>query len=80
MAETIVSTTGVRTVACARRTGGHGSGAAGRTGRRVVTLGAAVAAGFGDGGLHGVLLSLGALVGEAAFSLLALPLLPGLGP
>ncbi|MFC5172558.1 DMT family transporter [Streptomyces mutomycini] len=46
----------------------------------VVTLGAAVAAGFGGGSLHGVLLSLGALVGEVAFSLLALPLLPKLGP
>ncbi|MFD3658917.1 DMT family transporter [Streptomyces sp. NPDC058620] len=46
----------------------------------VVTLGAAVAAGLGGGSLHGVLLSLGALVGEVAFSLLALPLLPKLGP
>ncbi|MEU1123814.1 DMT family transporter [Streptomyces sp. NPDC005899] len=46
----------------------------------VVTLGAAVAAGFGGGSLHGVLLSLGALAGEVAFSLLALPLLPKLGP
>ncbi|MFJ8751542.1 DMT family transporter [Streptomyces sp. NPDC102441] len=46
----------------------------------VVTLGAAVAAGFGGGSPHGLLLSLGALVGEVAFSLLALPLLPKLGP
>ncbi|MFE6037826.1 DMT family transporter [Streptomyces sp. NPDC056452] len=46
----------------------------------VVTLGAAVAAGLGGGSLHGVLLSLGALAGEVAFSLLALPLLPKLGP
>ncbi|MER5551995.1 DMT family transporter [Streptomyces sp. NPDC002793] len=46
----------------------------------VVTLGAAVAAGLGGGSPHGVLLSLGALVGEVAFSLLALPLLPLLGP
>ena len=46
----------------------------------VVTLGAAVAAGFGGGSLRGVLLSLGALAGEVAFSLLALPLLPKLGP
>ncbi|MET9595164.1 DMT family transporter [Streptomyces sp. NPDC006516] len=46
----------------------------------VVTLGAAVAAGFGGGSLRGVLLSVGALAGEVAFSLLALPLLPKLGP
>jgi drug/metabolite transporter (DMT)-like permease len=46
----------------------------------VVTLGTTVAAGLGGGNLHGVLLSLGALVGEVAFSLLALPLLPKLGP
>lgn len=47
----------------------------------VVTLGAAVAAGLGGhASLHGVLLSLGALAGEVAFSLLALPLLPKLGP
>ncbi|WP_406466228.1 DMT family transporter [Streptomyces sp. NBC_00111] len=46
----------------------------------VVTLGAAVAAGLGGGSLRGVLLSLGALGGEVAFSLLALPLLPKLGP
>jgi len=46
----------------------------------VVTLGAAVATGLGGGSLHGALLSIGALVGEVAFSLLALPLLPKLGP
>ncbi|MEV6261160.1 DMT family transporter [Streptomyces sp. NPDC051784] len=46
----------------------------------VVTLGAAVATGLGGGSLHGLLLSLGALAGEVAFSLLALPLLPKLGP
>lgn len=46
----------------------------------VVTLGAVVAAGFGGGSLRGVLLSLGALAGEVAFSLLALPLLPKIGP
>src|SRR4051812_39436388 len=46
----------------------------------VVTLGAGIAAGFGGGSLHGVLLATGALAGEVAFSLLALPLLPKLGP
>ncbi|MFS0695947.1 DMT family transporter [Streptomyces nitrosporeus] len=46
----------------------------------VVTLGAAVSAGLGGGSPHGVLLSLGALTGEVAFSLLAIPLLPRLGP
>ncbi|MEU3555639.1 DMT family transporter [Streptomyces fragilis] len=46
----------------------------------VVTLGAAVAAGLGGGSPRGVLLSLGALAGEVAFSLLALPLLPRIGP
>ncbi|MEW1861324.1 DMT family transporter [Streptomyces sp. NPDC088194] len=46
----------------------------------VVTVGAAVAAGFGGGSPRGVLLSLGALAGEVAFSLIALPLLPKLGP
>ncbi|WP_299535858.1 DMT family transporter [uncultured Streptomyces sp.] len=46
----------------------------------VVTLGAALAAGFGGGSPRGLLLSLGALAGEVAFSLLALPLLPKLGP
>ncbi|MET7460164.1 DMT family transporter [Nonomuraea sp. NPDC005501] len=46
----------------------------------VVALGAAVAAGLGSGSLTGLLLSLGALAGEVAFSLLAIPLLPKLGP
>ncbi|MFG3706092.1 DMT family transporter [Micromonospora sp. NPDC047670] len=46
----------------------------------VVALGAAVAAGLGSGSLMGLLLSLGALAGEVAFSLLAIPLLPKLGP
>jgi drug/metabolite transporter (DMT)-like permease len=46
----------------------------------VVALGAAVAAGLGSGSLKGLLLSLGALAGEVAFSLLAVPLLPKLGP
>lgn len=45
----------------------------------IVTLGAAAAAGFGGGSLLGVLLALGALAGEVAFSLLAVPLLPKLG-
>ena len=46
----------------------------------VVALGAAVAAGLGSGNLPGLLLSLGALACEVAFSLLAVPLLPKLGP
>jgi drug/metabolite transporter (DMT)-like permease len=46
----------------------------------VVALGTAVAAGLGTGGVTGLLLSLGALAGEVAFSLLAVPLLPRLGP
>ncbi|MGW5259861.1 DMT family transporter [Microbispora sp. NPDC004025] len=46
----------------------------------VVALGAAVAAGLGSGSPTGLLLSLGALAGEVAFSLLAVPLLPKLGP
>ncbi|MFC8599300.1 DMT family transporter [Isoptericola sp. NPDC057191] len=46
----------------------------------VVALGTAVAAGLGSGSLTGLLLSLGALAGEVAFSLLAVPLLPRLGP
>ncbi|MFD7431591.1 DMT family transporter [Streptomyces sp. NPDC059818] len=46
----------------------------------VVALGAAVAAGLGSGSPTGLLLSLGALAGEVAFSLLAIPLLPRLGP
>ncbi|AIS02268.1 DMT family transporter [Streptomyces glaucescens] len=46
----------------------------------VVALGTAVAAGLGSGSVKGLLLSLGALAGEVAFSLLAVPLLPRLGP
>lgn len=45
----------------------------------VVTSGVVVAAGFGGASLHGVLLSIGALLCEVAFSLLAVPLLPKLG-
>ncbi|WP_218957377.1 DMT family transporter [Streptomyces sp. UH6] len=46
----------------------------------VVALGTAVAAGLGSGSMTGFLLALGALAGEVAFSLLAVPLLPKLGP
>ncbi|MDL4815756.1 DMT family transporter [Actinomadura opuntiae] len=46
----------------------------------VVAAGAALASGFGGGSLRGLLLSLGALGGEMCFSLLAVPLLPALGP
>lgn len=46
----------------------------------VVALGAAVAGGLGSGSPTGFLLALGALAGEVAFSLLAIPLLPKLGP
>ncbi|MGI8330661.1 DMT family transporter [Actinomadura scrupuli] len=46
----------------------------------VVTCGAVLATGLGGGGLTGSLLALGALAGEAGFSLLAVPLLPRLGP
>ncbi|MGX1135604.1 drug/metabolite transporter (DMT)-like permease [Streptomyces glaucescens] len=46
----------------------------------VVALGTAVAAGLGSGSVRGLLLSLGALAGEVAFSLMAVPLLPKLGP
>jgi drug/metabolite transporter (DMT)-like permease len=46
----------------------------------VVTVGAAVVQGVGDTTLAGFLLSLGALAGEALFSLLAVSLLPRLGP
>jgi drug/metabolite transporter (DMT)-like permease len=45
-----------------------------------VTVGAAVVQGVGDATLAGLLLSLGALAGEALFSLLAVSLLPRLGP
>ena len=46
----------------------------------VVAAGAAVSNGLGGGSLRGLLLSLGALAGEVCFSLLAIPLLPKLGP
>ncbi|GAA3442225.1 DMT family transporter [Planomonospora venezuelensis] len=45
----------------------------------VVVAGATVATGLGSGDLPGLLWSLGALVCEVCFSLLALPLLPRLG-
>ncbi|GIH91508.1 DMT family transporter [Planobispora siamensis] len=45
----------------------------------VVVAGATVATGLGSGDLTGLLWSLGALVCEVCFSLLALPLLPRLG-
>jgi drug/metabolite transporter (DMT)-like permease len=59
----------------------QGARPAGRTvlGAMVVTAGAGVATGLGNGGLAGVLWSVGALAGEACFSLLAVPLLPRLG-
>jgi drug/metabolite transporter (DMT)-like permease len=46
----------------------------------VVTVGAAGVQGVGDTTLAGFMLSLGALAGEALFSLLAVSLLPRLGP
>jgi drug/metabolite transporter (DMT)-like permease len=46
----------------------------------VVTAGAGLANGLGGGSVPGLLLALGALAGEVGFSLLALPLLPRLGP
>jgi drug/metabolite transporter (DMT)-like permease len=46
----------------------------------VVASGAALANGLGSGTPRGLLLSLGALAGEVCFSLLAVPLLPKLGP
>ena len=46
----------------------------------VVAAGAALSTGLGDGSTRGLLPSLGALVGEVCFSLLAVPLLPKLGP
>ncbi|THV24445.1 DMT family transporter [Glycomyces paridis] len=57
-----------------------------RPGRRtvaaavIVTLGTAVAAGLGGAGAAGLALALGALACEVLFSLLAVPLLPRLGP
>ncbi|WP_141578219.1 EamA family transporter [Actinomadura sp. WMMA1423] len=46
----------------------------------VVTAGAGLANGLGSGSARGLLLSLGALAGEVCFSLLAVPLLPRIGP
>ena len=46
----------------------------------VVVAGATVATGLGSGSLTGVAYSVGALACEACFSLLALPLLPKVGP
>ncbi|TDD85256.1 DMT family transporter [Actinomadura darangshiensis] len=46
----------------------------------VVAAGAGLANGLGGGSARGLLLSLGALGGEVCFSLLAVPLLPRLGP
>lgn len=46
----------------------------------VVVAGAAMAQGAGSATILGIVLALGALGGEAAFSLLAMPLLPRLGP
>ncbi len=50
------------------------------TGAVVVTGGAALSAGLGGGSVRGLLFALGALAGEVCFSLLAVPLLPRLGP
>jgi drug/metabolite transporter (DMT)-like permease len=46
----------------------------------VVVAGASITTGLGGGGLTGLLYAVGALACEACFSLLALPLLPKLGP
>lgn len=46
----------------------------------VVVAGATIATGLGSGSLAGLLYAIGALVCEACFSLLAMPLLPRLGP
>ncbi|SEK40613.1 DMT family transporter [Nonomuraea pusilla] len=48
-------------------------------GAAVVVAGATLATGLGSGGPAGLLWALGALAGEAGFSLLAMPLLPKLG-
>ncbi|MEU4545311.1 DMT family transporter [Nonomuraea dietziae] len=45
----------------------------------IVVAGAVLATGLGSGNLPGLLWSLGGLVGEVSFSLLAIPLLPKLG-
>ena len=62
-------------VMAGRRPGGRVLAAAG-----VVVLGAALVEGGGAATLAGVLFAVGALFGEAAFSLLAAPVLPRLGP
>jgi drug/metabolite transporter (DMT)-like permease len=46
----------------------------------VVVAGASVTSGVGSANLAGLLLAIGALACEACFSLLAIPLLPRLGP
>ncbi|HET6747745.1 MAG TPA: DMT family transporter [Actinomycetes bacterium] len=46
----------------------------------VVVAGATITTGLGNGGLTGLLYAVGALACEACFSLLAIPLLPKLGP
>jgi drug/metabolite transporter (DMT)-like permease len=46
----------------------------------VVVVGATVTSGLGSGSLTGLLYAVGALACEACFSLLAMPLLPKLGP
>jgi drug/metabolite transporter (DMT)-like permease len=46
----------------------------------IVTLGAAIVQGTGEASTAGILLALGALAGEVGFSLLAVPVLPRLGP
>jgi drug/metabolite transporter (DMT)-like permease len=46
----------------------------------VVVVGATITTGLGSGGAIGLLYSIGALACEACFSLLAIPLLPRLGP
>jgi drug/metabolite transporter (DMT)-like permease len=46
----------------------------------VVVVGATVTSGLGSGSLTGLLYAVGALACEACFSLLAIPLLPRLGP
>ncbi|GAB2946407.1 DMT family transporter [Nonomuraea fastidiosa] len=49
-------------------------------GAAVVVTGATLATGLGSGTTESLLWALGALVGEVSFSLLAIPLLPRLGP
>jgi drug/metabolite transporter (DMT)-like permease len=49
-------------------------------GAAVVVVGAAIATGLGSGSLTGLGYAVGALACEACFSLLAIPLLPRLGP